>query len=141
MKRQLSPILTLAGLAFLVACKPSPPVSDQPLQERVAQATESAKQQSKEAVEQARQAAANAEQTVNDVAAGVKQGMRTGSPRLNINSASPSDLDALPGISSAQAAQIVQHRPYTYTHDLVKAGVLTERQFEAIAPKITAQQP
>ena len=67
-------IAMIAGLAFLAAC--NPPASDQHLQEQAAQATETAKQQSKEALAQARVAAANAERAVNDVAAGVKAGLR-----------------------------------------------------------------
>ena len=74
-KRQSSlfAIATILGMACTVtAC--NPPASDQHLQEQAAQATEAAKQESKEALGDARVAAENAEQTVNDVAAGVKQG-------------------------------------------------------------------
>src|ERR1700677_735070 len=84
-------IATIAGLPFLASC--NPPASDQHLQEQAAQATETAKQQSKEALEQARVAAGNAERAVNDVAAGVKQGLDsnnppTGSTPVDLNSAS-----------------------------------------------------
>ena len=75
------------------------------------------------------------------MAAGVKQGMDSktpaGSSRLDLNSASRADLASLPGISEAKAAQIVRHRPYNSSHDLVKTGILTESQFEEIAPKVT----
>jgi DNA uptake protein ComE-like DNA-binding protein len=133
-------ISTIVGLAFLVACN-NPPPSDQHLQEQAAQATENAKQASKEALSQARVAAANAEQTVNDVAAGVKQGLKTNTPadtaRVDLNDASEADLTSLPGISVVKARQIIQHRPYTSTHDVVTSGVLTEHQFDQIAPKVT----
>ena len=139
-KRRLLAISTLMGLAFLSSCN-NPPASDQHLQEQAAQATEAAKQQSKEALAQARVAAANAEQTVNDVAAGVKQGLNSKTPadsaRVDLNDASEADLTSLPGISVVKARQIIQHRPYTSTHDLVKSGVLTEHQFDEIAPKVT----
>jgi DNA uptake protein ComE-like DNA-binding protein len=133
-------IAAVAGLVILDAC--SPPASDQRLQEQAAQATEQAKQGSKEALADARVAAKNAEQAVNDVAAGVKQGLDTKTPpaggdRLDLNSASEADLESLPGISPGKARQIIEHRPYTYSHDLVKSGVLTERQFDDIAPKVT----
>jgi DNA uptake protein ComE-like DNA-binding protein len=88
-------------------------------------------------------AAKNAEQAVNDVAAGVKQGLDTKTPpagdRLDLNSASEADLESLPGISPGKARQIVEHRPYTSSHDLVKSGLLTERQFDDIAPKVTVR--
>jgi DNA uptake protein ComE-like DNA-binding protein len=134
-------IATVAGLGFLTAC--NPPASDQHLQEQAAQATEQAKQGSKEALADARVAAKNAEQAVNDVAAGVKQGLDTKTPpagdRLDLNSASEADLESLPGISPGKARQIVEHRPYTSSHDLVKSGLLTELQFDDIAPKVTVR--
>jgi DNA uptake protein ComE-like DNA-binding protein len=126
----------------LAAC--NPPASDQHLQEQAAQATEQAKQGSKEALADARVAAKNAEQAVNDVAAGVKQGLDSksapaGTGRLDLNDASEADLAALPGISAAKARQIIDHRPYTSSHDLVKSGVLTESQFDEIGPKVTVR--
>jgi DNA uptake protein ComE-like DNA-binding protein len=134
-------VATVAGLGFLNAC--SPPASDQHLQEQAAQATEQAKQGSKEALADARVAAKNAEQAVNDVAAGVKQGLDTktspAGDRLDLNSASEADLESLPGISPGKARQIIEHRPYTSSHDLVKSGLLTERQFDDIAPKVTVR--
>jgi DNA uptake protein ComE-like DNA-binding protein len=133
---------TVMGLAFIAAC--NPPASDQHLQEQAAQATEQAKQGSKVALADARVAAKNAEQAVNDVAAGVKQGIDSksapaGTGRLDLNDASESDLASLPGISVAKARRIIEHRPYTSSHDLVKSGVLTESQFDEIAPKVTVR--
>src|SRR3984957_11703289 len=133
-------IATVAGLGFLTAC--NPPASDQHLQEQAAQATEQAKQGSKEALADARVAAKNAEQAVNDVAAGVKHGLdnkSTPSARVDLNSASGADLTALPGISVRKAREIIDHRPYTSSHDLVKDGLLTEAQFEDIAPRVTVR--
>jgi DNA uptake protein ComE-like DNA-binding protein len=141
-KRSILALATLVGVAFLAAC--NPPASDQHLQEQAAQATEQAKQGSKEALADARVAAKNAEQAVNDVAAGVKQGLDSksapaGTGRLDLNDASEADLAALPGISAAKARQIIDHRPYTSSHDLVKSGVLTESQFDEIGPKVTVR--
>ena len=140
MQRSLLVVATLAGFGLLAAC--NPPASDQHLQEQAAQATEQAKQGSKQALADARVAAANAERAVNDVAAGVKQGIdnktpATGGSRLDLNSASQADLASLPGISADKATQIIDHRPYTASHDLVKAGILTEHQFENIAGQVT----
>jgi DNA uptake protein ComE-like DNA-binding protein len=134
-------IALIASSGFLTAC--NPPASDQHLQEQAAQATEQAKQGSKEALADARVAAANAERAVNDVAAGVKQGLDGkstpgGSARVDLNSASEADLSALPGISAGKARQIIHHRPYTSTHDVVKDGLLTESQFNQIEPQVTA---
>jgi DNA uptake protein ComE-like DNA-binding protein len=135
-------IVLLLGVWGVSACN-NPPASDQQLQEQAAKATEGAKRESAEALAQTRVAAANAERAVNDVAAGVKQGLDhkgpAGSSRLDLNTASEADLAALPGISVAKAAQIRRHRPYASSHDLVKSGILTERQFDEIAPKVTAE--
>jgi DNA uptake protein ComE-like DNA-binding protein len=141
-KQRLLAISTIVGLAFLASCNPPP--SDQHLQEQAAQATENAKQESKAALAQAQVAAQNAEQAVNDVAAGVKQGLDTnkapaGNARIDLNDASETDLASLPGISLGKARQIIQHRPYISSHDLVKSGLLTEQQFDDIAAKVTVR--
>src|SRR5271154_2478450 len=108
--RSLLVIATLTGFGFVAAC--NPPANDQHLQEQAAQATEQAKQGSKQALADARVVAKNAEQAVNDVAAGVKQGIdskSTPSSRLDLNSASGADLTALPGISAHKAKEILDH--------------------------------
>ena len=134
-------ISAAVGLLFLASCN-TPPPSDQHLQEQAAKATEKAKQDSADALAKARVAAANAERAVNDVAAGVKQGLKNNDvpaagDRVDLNDASEADLAALPGISPGKARQIIRNRPYASTHDLVKDGLLTEGQFDEIAPKIT----
>jgi DNA uptake protein ComE-like DNA-binding protein len=134
-KQRILAISTIVGLALLAACN-NPPPSDQHLQEQAAQATENAKQASKEALAQARVAAANAEQTVNDVKQGMDNKTPADSARIDLNAASEADLTSLPGISVVKARQIIQHRPYTSTHDLVTSGVLSEHQFDQIAPKV-----
>jgi DNA uptake protein ComE-like DNA-binding protein len=139
-QKSLLAVATILGMTALIAC--TPPSDDQRLKEQAAQATEQAKQGSKEALADARVAAKNAEQAVNDVAAGVKQGLdskSTPSARVDLNSASGADLTALPGISVRKAREIIDHRPYTSSHDLVKDGLLTEAQFEEIAPKVTVR--
>jgi DNA uptake protein ComE-like DNA-binding protein len=141
-QRLVFAMFTVSGLACLTACQP--PASDQRLQDQAAHATEVAKQQSAEALAQAKVAAGNAEKAVNDVAAGVKQGLDNktapaGAQRVDLNEGSTIDLAGLPGISLVKARQIIDHRPYTSTHDLVKSGILSERQFQDIASKITVR--
>jgi DNA uptake protein ComE-like DNA-binding protein len=140
-QRNLLAVATILGMTALTAC--NPPANDQHLQEQAAQATEQAKQGSKEALADAQVVAKNAEQAVNDVAAGVKKGLDDktpdGSARVDLNSASDADLTALPGISVRKARDIIDHRPYASSHDLVKDGLLTEAQFEEIAPKVTVR--
>jgi DNA uptake protein ComE-like DNA-binding protein len=146
--RALPLCLAMSGVmstVFLASCNNNQPPSDAQLQQQAAQATETAKQDSKEALAQARVAAQQAEEKVNAVAAGVKEGMQSnnapagGGTRMDLNSASQADLTSLPGISPGKASQIIDHRPYTSSHDLVKDGLLSESQFDAIAPKVTVQ--
>jgi DNA uptake protein ComE-like DNA-binding protein len=140
-KRQWSllAVATILGATALIAC--NPPANDEHLKEQAAQATEQAKQGSKEALADARVAAKNAEQAVNDVTAGVKQGLNNKSAptgaRLDLNSASLADLESLPGISVRKAREIIDHRPYASSHELVKDGLITEAEFNEIAPKVT----
>ncbi len=137
---RLPAVTAILVVTVLTAC--NPPANDQRLQEQAAQATEQAKQGSKQALADARVVAKNAEQAVNDVAAGVKQGINDKSApasRVDLNSASGADLTALPGISVHKAKEIIAHRPYASSHDLVKEGLLTEAQFEKIAPNVTVR--
>jgi DNA uptake protein ComE-like DNA-binding protein len=140
-QRSLLAVATILAVTTLAAC--NPPSDDQRLKEQAAQATEQAKKGSKEALAGARVAAKNAEQAVNDVAAGVKQGLDNksapGGARLDLNSASQADLESLPGISVKKARQIIGHRPYVASHDLVKDGLISEAEFNEIAPKVTVR--
>jgi DNA uptake protein ComE-like DNA-binding protein len=134
----------LGGMAFLSSCNGNSPSSDEHLQQQAAQATEDAKQQSKEALAEARVAAANAEQKVNDVAAGVKEGLHSNpapadDTRVDLNNASDTDLASLPGITPSKAKQIIQHRPYAFSHELVKFGLVSEKEFDAIAARVTVR--
>jgi DNA uptake protein ComE-like DNA-binding protein len=138
-------VLGLAMLSGLMtSCTGSgTPPSNQELQQKAAQTTERAKEDSKYALQNARIAAAKAESQVNAIASGVQQGIhgKAGdAPRLsspvNLNIASESDLAQLPGISDEKAAQIIRHRPYTSAHQLVARGLLTQSQFDGISADV-----
>jgi DNA uptake protein ComE-like DNA-binding protein len=137
-----------AGIAFtaLVACN-NAPKSDQQLQQQAAQTTEQVKQGAQQAAADAKVAAANAERKVDDIAAGVKQGMQsnskpspgvTPSGAIDINSASSAQLTALPGISDTRAQRIVDNRPYSSPHDLVAKGLISEAEYNRISGRIVA---
>lgn len=134
----------LSGLS--VSCTSNPQnLSNEQLQQKAANATEKAKQDSKEALANARVAAANAESEVNAIASGVREGIRTkpGAPaegsRVNVNTASEDDLAALPGITPSKAKQIVRHRPYASVHQLVSRGLLSQSELDKISSDITAR--
>ena len=132
------------GLGLLTACtNGSQPRSNEQLQQDAARATERAKQQSKEALQDARVAAGQAEQKVNAIADGVKEGLKSKTPasasRTDLNTASQGELSSLPGISEAKARQIMRHRPYASSHQLVERGLMSESQFAVISSDVTAR--
>jgi len=57
---------------------------------------------------------------------------------VDINNASAADLKALPGVTDAEAAKIVQGRPYKETSDLVSKKILPESTFSKIKDRVTA---
>jgi DNA uptake protein ComE-like DNA-binding protein len=72
------------------------------------------------------------------VAQGVVDGLKQGRT-VNINKASESDLEKLPGIDEIAARRIIANRPYDETGDLTKKRVISRSQYDHIADKITAR--
>ncbi|HYM74217.1 MAG TPA: helix-hairpin-helix domain-containing protein [Stellaceae bacterium] len=60
---------------------------------------------------------------------------------VDVNSASATDLKALPGITDAEAAKIVQGRPYKNPSDLVSKKILSEAEFAKIKDRLVAGHP
>ena len=79
-------------------------------------------------------AARDAKAVAQGVVEGIKQ-QRT----ININKASAGDLQLLPGIDSAAADRIIEHRPYSDSYELVKRHIITHSQYDRIAGKIEAR--
>jgi DNA uptake protein ComE-like DNA-binding protein len=130
------------ALLWLAGCS-NHPQSDQQVKQQAAQTTEQVKAGAQQAAADAKIAAANAERKVNDIAAGVKQGLHgnassgtAGAGSVDINSASVARLTTLPGISTARARRIVNNRPYAVPHDLVSKGVLTEAEYARISGQV-----
>ena len=57
--------------------------------------------------------------------------------KININSASASELDSLPGIGDKRAAAIIKGRPYKTTDELVSKKVLSQGVYNKIKTHIT----
>ncbi len=61
--------------------------------------------------------------------------------RIDINSASASELKTVPGIGDAEAKKIIAGRPWLTKVDLVNKGVLPEGVYLALRDRIVAVQP
>src|ERR1700741_3474522 len=57
---------------------------------------------------------------------------------VDLNSASATDLKALPGMTDADAVKIVQGRPYKDPSDLVSKKILSDTEFAKIKDRVTA---
>jgi DNA uptake protein ComE-like DNA-binding protein len=86
----------------------------------------------------AAKAAAEVKQDAKAVVQGVESGLKT-KGQVNINSATPEQLEALPGIDAAQARRIVAHRPYQSSDDLVKRRLVPKVEFDRISGQLVTQ--
>jgi competence ComEA-like helix-hairpin-helix protein len=59
--------------------------------------------------------------------------------KVDINTASEKELEALPGVGSKTAEKIIAKRPYSSVEDLSRAGV-SKKTMEKIAPLVTASR-
>ena len=73
------------------------------------------------------------------VTSAAASGATKGAP-LDINTASPDQLKALPGIGDAYTKRIVDGRPYTAKNQLMTRGILPKGTYEAIADQIIAKR-
>jgi DNA uptake protein ComE-like DNA-binding protein len=133
-------------VAWLASCNNKAPQSDQQLRQDAAKTTEQVKQEAQQAAADAKVAAANAERKVNDIAAGVKQGLNSnakpspGAPEgtVDINAADATQLESLPGIGRTRAQRIIDNRPYSSPHDLVSKGIVSEAEYSRISGRVVA---
>lgn len=80
-------------------------------------------------------ATAAAKRSAGAIAKGVVEGLVRRGP-LDINSASESELQRLPGVNAETAAKIVRNRPYKSTRDLVRRKVLSKDEYDRVKSQI-----
>jgi len=60
---------------------------------------------------------------------------------LDINTATPDQLKALPGIGDAYSKRIIDGRPYTAKNQLVSRGIVPQKTYDGIKNLIIASHP
>jgi len=65
-----------------------------------------------------------------------KEAARAAAAKIDLNTASQADLEALPGVGAATAKKIIAGRPFSSVADLAKAGV-SKATIDKIAAQVT----
>jgi DNA uptake protein ComE-like DNA-binding protein len=60
---------------------------------------------------------------------------------LDVNTASLSDLEQLPGVTPSMARRIFEGRPYGTLDELVERGLLSERELDRVKGKLRVGGP
>jgi DNA uptake protein ComE-like DNA-binding protein len=107
--------------------------------QEAAKATEQIKEGSKVAAVELKKDAKQAAVQGKAIAEGVKQGLSTPDKPININTASRTKLQVLPGIDEETAGRIIKGRPYHTTDEVGTKGVVSPEQFNAIKDKIAVR--
>jgi len=135
MKLTLAAVLAL-GLLPISACSNQ---DTEKTKQEAAKATEQIKEGSKVAAVELKKDAKEAAKQSKAIAEGVKQGLATPDKPVNVNSASKTKLQTLPGIDEDTAGRIIKGRPYHTTDEVGTKGVISPDQFNAIKDKITVK--
>jgi DNA uptake protein ComE-like DNA-binding protein len=113
---------------------------DQQTRQKVAEATQKAKEASKVVAEKADQAAKDLAHKAEVVKQGVKEGWAGDSSQpIDLNSTSAEDLQKLPGISQEDAEKIIRGRPYTNENELLNKKIISNAEFQRIEGRITVK--
>jgi DNA uptake protein ComE-like DNA-binding protein len=125
-----------SSLLLLSACSNQ---DTEKTKQETAKATEQIKEGSKVAAVELKKDAKQAAVQGKAIAEGVKQGLATPDKPVNINAASKTKLQTLPGIDEETAGRIIKGRPYHTTDEVGTKGVVSPDQFNAIKDKIVVR--
>lgn len=137
----------LMGLLAAGCARPHE-TEDERIQRQAAEDTRQIRKDAQNAGVEARKAAEQARRQARDIIAGVREGWQQGAPpgkggdehaRVDLNTASVAEIDALPGISAAEARAIVRHRPYHSTSELLRRKLVSDAEYDRIADRIRVE--
>ena len=135
--------LTAAFLLASVGCNTSPEAQrerDAKTRDEVAKATAKAKPVIQEAGRKIDDAAKAAAHDLKATAEGAHEGWKSGPHSLvNVNSATQSELESLPGLSARDARHIIDNRPYATKDDLLAKNAISQADYERIRDRVTAK--
>lgn len=133
----------LASIFASTGCDTSPEAQrerDAKTREEVAKATARAKPVIEEAGRKLDQAANAAAHDLKATAEGAHDGWKNGPHSLvNVNSATQTELESLPGISASDARQIIDNRPYASKQDLLAKNAISRADYDRIRDRVTAK--
>ena len=66
---------------------------------------------------------------------------QTAGDLLDINTATPQQLKALPGFGDAYVRRVIAGRPYTAKNQLVTRGILPQSAYDKVSSRIIARHP
>ncbi len=133
---RLTVLSLIAG--FLLICGCSQQDTEKTRQE-AKQATEQIKEGSKVAAVELKKDSKIAAQQTKAAVQGIKDGLHSPDKLVNINSASKTELQTLPGVDESTAERIIQGRPYHTRDELGAKGAVSPEEFNQIKEKITVK--
>jgi DNA uptake protein ComE-like DNA-binding protein len=107
--------------------------------QQAADATQKIKEGSKVAAVELKKDMKDAARQSKAAAEGIRDGLHTPDKPVNVNSASRTELQTLPGVDEGTADRIIAGRPYHTRDELGTRGVVSPEQFNQIKDKVAVK--